>query len=178
LRIDFRSLDIDPVTLALGDWRLMTLDSGERHRHAASGYNQRRAECARARELLGLDSLRQATPDMLGRLPPPLDDRVRHVLDENARVREAVRALDRGDPAELGRLLNASHASLRDLYQVSSPGLESAVTRLREAGAAGARLMGGGFGGHALGLVPPGARPPPDAREVRPGPGARLVDEA
>jgi galactokinase len=177
LRIDFESLDIEPVMLELGDWRLVTLDSGERHRHTASGYNQRRAECARARQLLGLDSLRQASPDMLGRLPAPLDDRVCHVLNENARVQEGVAALERGDLAELGRLLDASHASLRDLFQVSTPGLESAVTRLREAGAAGARLMGGGFGGHALGLMPPGARPPPSGRGVWPGPGALLLIE-
>src|SRR6202011_2077830 len=109
LRIDFQSLEIEPVPLALGAWRLVTLDSGERHTHAASGYNQRRAECARACEILGLDSLRRASAESLPLLPAPLADRARHVLTENARVEQAVAALTRGDLAELGRLLDASH---------------------------------------------------------------------
>jgi galactokinase len=176
LRIDFQSLEIEPVPLALGDWQLVTLDSGEHHTHAASGYNQRRAECARACEILGVDSLREASAESLASLPAPLSDRARHVMSENARVEQAVAALTRGDLAELGRLLNASHASLRDLYEVSTPAVESAVARLREAGATGARLMGGGFGGHVLGLMPPGTRPPADSRAVRPGPGARLIE--
>ena len=73
------------------------------------------------------------------------------------------------------RLLDASHASLRDLYEVSTPAVETAVERLQAAGALGARIMGGGFGGHVLGLLPPGAVPPPGSLEVRPGRGARLV---
>jgi galactokinase len=178
LRIDFRSLSIEPVPLELGDWRLVTLDSGERHAHTASGYNERRAECARAAELLGLRSLRDATAEMLAGLPPPLGDRVRHVIDENARVERTVAALERGDLAEVGRLLDASHASLRDLYGVSTPAVEAAVAALRRVGAAGARVVGGGFGGHALALLPPGVVPPAGARQVRPGAGARLTPGA
>jgi len=86
LRIDFRSLETRPVPMALGEWRLVTVDSRERHAHATSGYNERRAECERARDLLGLESLRDARPDDAARLPDPLDRRVRHVLEENARV--------------------------------------------------------------------------------------------
>ena len=177
LRIDFRSLDVRPVALDLAGWRLVTLDSGGRHANAASGYNRRRAESARAADELGVSSLRDATIAMAERLPAPLADRVRHVVGENERVEAAAAALEGGDLAGLGRLLDASHASLRDLYEVSTPGVEAAIERLRDAGAAGARIVGGGFGGHVLGLMPPGAAAPADAREVRPGPGAGLVDE-
>ena len=176
LRIDFRSLEIRSVALDLAGWRLVTLDSGERHANAASGYNRRRAECARASRELGIASLRDATMAMVERLPVPLGDRVHHVVSENARVEAAATALERGDLAEIGRLLEASHASLRDRYEVSTPAVEVAVERLHRAGAAGARIVGGGFGGHVLGLLPPDATAPDGAREVRPGPGARLVE--
>ncbi len=89
-------------------------------------------------------------------------------------MREAVAALRAGDLPRVGALLDASHASLRDLYECSTPAVEAAVERLRNAGAAGARLVGGGFGGSVLGLFPPGARPPADAREVRPSGGAHV----
>ena len=176
LCIDFLALKIDPVPLPIeSGWRLVTLDSGERHANASSAYNERRAECARACELLGLDSLRQASQDSLGQLPVPLRERARHVLGENARVRETVAALRSGDLPAVGLLLNASHASLRDLYEVSTPAVEDAVERLLRAGAAGARIMGGGFGGHVLGLLAPGARAPEGTREVHSGPGAHLL---
>jgi galactokinase len=176
LRIDFRSLDIAPVALRLGDWRLVTLDSGERHALGASGYNERRAECARATALLGLRSLRDATPEMLSALPEPLAARAGHVLAENVRVIATVAALERGDLREVGALLDASHASLRDLHGVSTPAVEATVATLRRAGAAGARMIGGGFGGHVLGLFAPDTNPPVAARAVRPGPGAHLVE--
>jgi galactokinase len=177
LRIDFRTLDVQPVRLKLEGFRLATVDSGERHRHAASGYNERRAECARACRELGLSSLRDATLHMADRLEPPLADRVRHVVSENGRVEEGVDALSRGDLWRFGELLNESHASLRDLFDVSTPAVEEAVARLREAGATGARLIGGGFGGSVLGLLPPGSELPDGAMEVRAGPGARLLPE-
>jgi galactokinase len=176
MRIDFRSGVIEAVPLELGDWRLVTLDSGVGHTHAKSGYNDRRSECAQACELLGITSLRELEPAMIERLPAPLDARARHVFEENARVDAAVEALSRGELAELGRLLDASHASLRDLYEVSVPELDAAVDVLHAAGAAGARLMGGGFGGHVLGLLPPGVVAPEGAHEVRPGPGARVLE--
>jgi galactokinase len=176
LRIDFADLDIQPVPLALADgWRLVTLDSGDPRTLAASGYNERRAECKRACELLGVESLRDAQEITVDRLPPVLARRVRHVLGENARVLATVAALHRGALEELGTLLDASHASLRDLYECSTPAVEVAVRALKEAGALGARLVGGGFGGHVLGLFPPGPSPPPHAREVRPSRGARLL---
>jgi galactokinase len=109
-------------------------------------------------------------------LPEPLDRRTVHVVSENARVDETVAALARGDLAAVGELLDASHASLRDLYEVSTPAVEATVERLQAAGALGARIVGGGFGGHVLALMPPGARAPEGAREVRPGEGGRLLD--
>jgi galactokinase len=176
LRIDFADLDIQPVPLTLADgWRLVTLDSGDPRTLAASGYNERRAECTQACELLGVESLRDAREGTIGRLPPMLARRVRHVLGENARVLATVAALHRGALEELGALLDASHASLRDLYECSTPAVEVAVRALKEAGALGARLVGGGFGGHVLGLFPPGTLPPARAREVRPSRGAHLL---
>lgn len=175
LRIDFRALAVTPVPLELGPWRLVVLDSGETHDLAASGYNERRAECERARELLGLESLRDARAEHLPLLPDPFDRRVRHLLAANARVEEAVGALGREDIAALGPLLDASHASLRDLYDASTPAVERTVDALRAAGAAGARMMGGGFGGSVLALLPSGVDTPRGAIAVRPGAGARLV---
>jgi galactokinase len=177
MHIDFRTLEVDPVPLRLGDgWRLVTLDSGERHSSAASAYNERRAECSEACELLGVDSLRQARWDALERLPERLRGRARHVLSENMRVKDTVAALRAEDLPTVGRLLNASHASLRDQYEVSTPAVEAAVERLLQSGAAGARIVGGGFGGHVLGLLAPDAHTPEGAREVRAGAGAHLLD--
>ncbi|HTU80172.1 MAG TPA: galactokinase family protein [Solirubrobacteraceae bacterium] len=176
LCIDFRSLSVAPVALELGDWRFVVLDSGERHVHAGSGYNERRAECARACELLGVSSLREADARSIATLPQPLRRRAEHVLGENQRVLDAVRALSSGDVGALGGLLDASHVSLRELYEVSTPAVEAAVARLHDAGAAGARPVGGGFGGIVLGLFAPGVRPPHDAREVRPSVGAHLLE--
>jgi galactokinase len=185
LEIDFRSLEVTPVALELSGYTLVTLDSGERHANAGPatdggaeqppGYNQRREECQRASELLGISSLREATPEMAGQLPQPIADRVRHVISENQRVRDTVQALSDGDLARVGELLNASHASLRDCFAISTPAVEATVQRLRDAGAIGARIVGGGFGGHVLGLFEPGGRPPEGSLAVAPGPGAHLL---
>jgi galactokinase len=175
--IDFRALSVEAVPLALGDWRLVVLDSGEAHAHASSGYNERRAECASACELLGVPSLRDADLDAGERLPEPLNRRVRHVISENQRVRDTVAALRAQDLAAVGELLDASHASLRDDYEISTPTVEVTARRLRDAGASGARLVGGGFGGSVLGLFAPGVAYPLDAREVRPSDGAHLLVE-
>jgi len=182
LRIDFRTLETRPVPLDLGEWRLVAVDSGGRHALAASdGYHERRAQCERARALLGLQSLRDAQPGDAARLPDPLDRRVRHVLEENARVDAAVASLEAGDIPALGPLLDASHASLRDLYDASTPAVERTVARLRAggaagaAGAAGARMMGGGFGGQVLALLPPGAPAPDGAVALAPSAGAGVL---
>jgi galactokinase len=173
IRIDFRTLEMAQVPLDLGDWTLVTLDSGASHEHAGGGYNERRAETERARELLGLDSLRDAPADT--DLPEPLNRRVRHVVTENARVEATIAALHAGDLRAVGELLDASHASLRDDYEASVPEVEAAVSALKDAGAAGARMVGGGFGGSVLALLPPGAARLPGTLVVTPGPAARRL---
>jgi galactokinase len=176
LRIDFATMATTSVPLDLGDWRLVTVDSGETHSLATGGYNERRAECAEAARRLGVATLSEATPEGAATLPDPLDRRTRHVLEENARVDATVTALRDRDLAEVGHLLDASHASLRDLYDSSTPAVERTVTHLLDAGAAGARMVGGGFGGHVLALLPPEVTAPAGAIEVTPGAGARLLE--
>jgi galactokinase len=176
LRIDFASLDLRPVPLRLRGWRLAVLDSGAAHTLASGdGYNVRRAECERAAAQLGVCRLSAADPAAAARLPDPLNRRVEHVLAENALVDATVAALRAGDVAAIGPLLDASHASLRDRYDASVPAVDATRERLLAAGAAGARMMGGGFGGAVLGLFPPGAQPPADALAVEPGLPARVV---
>ncbi|MGZ8649206.1 MAG: galactokinase [Solirubrobacteraceae bacterium] len=173
VRIDFATLAIDPVPLDLGGWTLATLDSGASHSHAESGYNDRRRECREAAAALGVGSLREATSD--AGLPEPLAARVRHVISENARVDAMVAALAARDLDGAARLLDASHASLRRDYAVSVPEVERTVERLKAAGAAGARMVGGGFGGAVLALFAPGVAAPAGAIPVAPGPPAALV---
>ena len=177
LRIDFRTLDLQPVPLELGDWRLVVLDSGATHDLADSGrgYNERRAECDRAVAELGVGFLSEADAAAAARLPEPLNRRTEHVLTEDTRVDETIAALQRGDLEVVGALLNASHASLRDLYDASVPEVERTREALLAAGAAGARMMGGGFGGGVLALLPPGTEALEGAIEVEPGPPAQVV---
>jgi galactokinase len=173
--LDCRDLSVEHVALDLGGWTLCVADSGARHEHAESGYNERRRECAAACRALGIESLRDAGEAEVRQLPEPLRSRALHVLAENERVLSTVEALRTGDPAALAALLDASHASLRDLYEVSVPAVEDTIVRMKDAGAAGARIMGGGFGGAVLALFPPGLQPPEDVLAVVPAAGARLL---
>jgi hypothetical protein len=170
VRIDFARLSLEPVPLDLGEWQLVTVDSGASHEHAGGGYNERRAECRAACEALGVATLSEATPAAAEGLDDPLARRARHVLSENARVDAMVDALRAGELEQAGRLLDASHASLRDDYEASVPEVEATVERLKAAGAAGARMVGGGFGGAVLALfgpVPPRPEVPPLSRLAR-----------
>jgi galactokinase len=176
--LDMRELSIEPVPMQMHGWRLVVADSGARHEHAESGYNERRRECADAARVLGIASLRDASLADLARLPEPLDRRVRHVIEENERVVLATAALRARDMPALGRLLDTSHASLRDLYEVSVPAVERTVELLKLAGAAGARIVGGGFGGSVLALFSPEVEPPAETIAVRPGPAARLLEHS
>jgi galactokinase len=173
LRLDMRTLEAAPVPLELGEHFLAVVESGATRSLAESGYNERREECRRAAEALGIESLRDAGGGE--GLPAPLDRRVRHVIGENERVDSAVAALAAGDMARLGELLDASHASLRDDYEVSVPEVEEAVAACREAGALGARIMGGGFGGSVIALFQPAAEPPGSALRLSAGRGARVA---
>jgi galactokinase len=175
LRIDFADLSVEPVPLRLNGWTLATVDSGDRHSNATSGYAERAAECRAACERLGVATLSQVDLASLSTLPEPLRSRARHVLDENRRVEQAATALRSDDIASVASLLDASHASLRDLYAASTPAVERTVAQLEAQGAAGARMVGGGFGGHVLALFRPGATPPPNATAVRPARGARAA---
>jgi galactokinase len=150
LFLDTRSLAHESVRLPAGsEW--VVIHSGVAHQHAAGDYNTRRAECEQACARLGVRQLRDLGPGDLPRvagLPEPLNRRARHVITENARVHAAVAAMRAGDPAELGRLFNASHDSQRDDYAVSVPAVDRLVELARQAdGVYGARLTGGGFGG-------------------------------
>ncbi|MBA3264317.1 MAG: galactokinase [Thermoleophilaceae bacterium] len=173
VRIDMRGPRLRTIPLDLADHALAVVDSGASRNIAVSGYNERREECRAACRELGVDSLRDATGSE--GLPEPLDRRVRHVIAENDRVDAAVAALEAGDLAGLGRLLDTSHRSLRDDYEVSVPEVERAVQECRRAGALGARIMGGGFGGSVLALFHGDAQLPPGAVSVEPGPAARLL---
>jgi galactokinase len=175
LAIDFATADVQEIPLALSGWKLVVLDSGEAHSHATGAYNERRLECARAAELLGVRHLAAADPVAAAALPEPLARRARHVIEEDARVGEAVEVLRADELGRLGPLLDASHASLRDLFEASADAVEETVGRLRDAGAAGARMIGGGFGGSVLALFPPGAEPPDGVTHLVPAAGARLI---
>lgn len=155
LFLDTRSLESRLVPLPEG-YRVVVLDSGVPRRLAESGYNTRRAECEEAARLLGVKALRDVGPQDLPRveaLPEPVNRRARHVVTENARVLEGLEALRRGDVQRFGELMYASHASLRDDYEVSIPELDELVEVACKHGAIGARLTGAGFGGAAVALI-------------------------
>jgi galactokinase len=177
LRIDFATMETRAVPLDLGEWRLATVDSGETHSLAAGGYNERRSECDEAAWRLDVHRLSEATPEQVATLPDRFRRRAEHVLSENARVDATIAALRVGDLDEVGRLLDASHASLRDNYDASTKAVERTVRRCLDGGAVGARMVGGGFGGHVLALFPPEVRLPKGAYEVAPAAGARLIEE-
>jgi galactokinase len=150
LLIDFRDLTTETVSLPAAI-QIAVIDSGVRHQHATGGYNERAEECEAAAKALGVASLREVRKDAwLHDLPERLRRRVRHVTSENERVRAFVRALAAGEIGTLGEIVDASHASLRDDFEVSTPELDQLAKAAREAGAIGARLVGGGFGGSIL----------------------------
>ena len=155
LFLDTRTLETRAVPLPHGS-ALLVLDSGLPRELAGSAYNERRGECEAACRLLGVGSLRDvAQPAEVERLPEPLRRRARHVVAENARV---LRAAGGVDAVEFGALMNASHASLRDDYEVSVPLLDRLVAVLQaHPRVRGARLTGAGFGGACVALCDHGA---------------------
>ncbi len=140
---------------------LRVIDSGIAHHHASGDYRTRRHECEEAARALHVTKLRDLTPadlPQINALPEPLNRRARHVVTEDARVLDAVDALRAGDLPRFGALLRASHASLRDDFQVSLAEIDWLVeTADRDPDVLGARLTGGGFGGAILMLCKPGA---------------------
>jgi galactokinase len=157
LLIDCRTLEISPVPLPAGA-AVVVLDTGTRRGVAASAYQERREQCRQAARFLGAASLRDVTLQDLARASTALSEttlrRARHVVAENERTRLAAQALQRGDAIEVGLLMNASHASLKEDFEVSSPELDAIVAASRRrADCLGARLTGAGFGGCAVALV-------------------------
>ncbi len=163
LLIDCQSLDARHVPMALDGHRMVIVDSGIRRELADSAYNQRRTECEEAVAHLhtvdaSITSLRDVTPDTLPHhkehLPPDLFARCRHVVSENHRVLEACERLAVGDLQAFGRLMKASHLSLRSDFEVSHPALDRLVEEaLQVDGVLGSRLTGAGFGGCTVNLV-------------------------
>jgi galactokinase len=195
LLIDFDEDTARPVPLDLAAAGLVLLVTDTRVSHALvdGGYAARRADCESAADALGVRSLRQATLDDLEKLS---DDRIRrrarHIVTEIERVRSTVDALGASDWTAVGRIFLDSHVSMRDDFEISCPELDVAVTTAVEAGAVGARMTGGGFGGSSIALVPEerldavmravdlafaaeGFRPPAHLR-AEPGPAAALLD--
>ncbi|GAB2510030.1 galactokinase [Paramicrobacterium agarici] len=157
--LDCRSLDSEVIELGFEAAGLDVLVMNTRvdHAHATGGYAERRASCEKGARLMGVKSLRDLDVDDLGRAERELDDetfrRVRHIVTENQRVLDTVRTLRTEGPAAIGDLLNASHISMRDDFEISVAELDLAVETAQACGAIGARMTGGGFGGAAIALV-------------------------
>ena len=162
-----------PFDPAASGSRLLVIDTRARHELTAGQYGRRRAECERAARLLGVPSLRYLTDvaDLARLADPVLRRRARHVVTDDQRVLDVVALLSRsrsgvadGDAyPEIGRLLTQAHESLRDDFEVSWPEADVAVDAALAAGALGARMIGGGFGGSVL-AWPAGDRWCPGAR--------------
>ena len=147
-----------PFRLADQGLSLLVIDTRAAHSHTTGEYRRRRADCDEACVQLGIDTLREIATDDLGTALTRLGNdrlrrRVRHIVTEIERVRLAVKAMEANDFTELGRLFVDSHASMRDDYEISCPELDVTVIAALEAGALGARMTGGGFGGSAIALV-------------------------
>jgi galactokinase len=158
--LDCRTLasEVVPLGFAAAGLTLLVMDTGVSHSHATGGYGERRASCEAGAAALGVASLRDLTIDDLPRARAELDDvtfrRVRHVVTENQRVLDVVATLRSEGASGIGALLDASHTSMRDDFEISVPELDLAVETAREHGALGSRMTGGGFGGAAIALAP------------------------
>ncbi|MCU1482111.1 MAG: galactokinase [Subtercola sp.] len=158
--LDCRSMQAEVVALGLAanDYEILVIDTKVSHAHATGGYAARRASCELAARTMGVESLRDLGPADLPRMQQQLDDetfrRARHIVTENDRVEQTVRLLETVGPRAIGPLLDASHVSMRDDFEISVPQLDLAVEVAQRGGAIGARMTGGGFGGSALALIP------------------------
>ncbi|MBC7723925.1 MAG: galactokinase [Burkholderiaceae bacterium] len=158
--LDCRSLDSEIIDLgfAAAGLEIVIIDTGVNHSHATGGYGERRASCELGAKLLGVTALRDVAVADLDQARTILDDvtfrRVRHIVTENQRVLDTVRVLREQGAGAIGDLLDASHQSMRDDFEISVPELDLAVETARMNGAIGARMTGGGFGGAAIALVP------------------------
>ncbi|WIB13606.1 galactokinase [Curtobacterium sp. MCPF17_052] len=162
--LDCRTLDTAVVDLALeaNGLEVLVIDTRVEHAHATGGYKARRDSCEKGAQVLGVPALRDVAVEDLPRAQELLDDetfrRVRHIVTEDQRVLDTVRTLREQGPRAIGSLLVASHASMRDDFEISVPELDLAVETAVANGAVGARMTGGGFGGAAIALVDREAR--------------------
>jgi galactokinase len=177
LKLDCRSLEFERLPFERPDLRIVVADTLVRRELAGSEYNVRRGQCEAGVDILRaydpeIRSLRDVSLDLLGEhkdeLDPVVFKRCEYVVRENIRVGEAAEALMRGDFDAFGGLMNASHAGLRDDYEVSSAELDALVeAALRVPGVLGSRMMGAGFGGCTISLVEADAVPEFEARVAR-----------
>lgn len=157
--LDCRSLDANVVPLGVAEAGLaiLVMDTRVTHAHSSGGYGERRASCELGAKIMGVPALRDLSTSDLPRAQDLMDDvtfrRVRHIVTENQRVLDTVRVLREQGARAIGDLLVASHVSMRDDFEISVPELDTAVDAALAAGALGARMTGGGFGGAAIALV-------------------------
>ncbi|MBQ3357570.1 MAG: galactokinase [Microbacterium sp.] len=157
--LDCRSLEAQLVTVGVAEAGLaiLVMDTRVKHAHSTGGYGERRASCELGAEIMGVPSLRDVSTSDLPRAEELMDDvtfrRVRHIVTENQRVLDTVRVLREQGARAIGDLLVASHASMRDDFEISVAELDTAVEAALAAGALGARMTGGGFGGAAIALI-------------------------
>lgn len=157
--LDCRSLEADVVELgfAPAGLEVLVIDTKVSHAHSTGGYGERRVSCEKGAAIMGVAALRDLSVADLPRAAELMDEvtfrRVRHVVTEDQRVLDAVATLRSAGPRAIGTLLDASHVSMRDDFEISMPELDLAVDTARAAGAVGARMTGGGFGGAAIALV-------------------------
>ncbi|WP_425863608.1 galactokinase [Arthrobacter sp. TWP1-1] len=184
-----------PLDLAAAELLILVVDTKVTHAHATGGYAARRASCELGAEVLGVKALRDVSaadlPEASGLLDEETFRRVRHIVTENQRVLDTVEVLDDAGPVAIGALLTASHASMRDDFEISCPELDLVVDTSLAQGALGARMTGGGFGGSAIALIPAASEAEvstaiqeafaqagfttPDIFAVSPAPGARRI---
>ncbi|WP_372498025.1 galactokinase [Sinomonas terrae] len=153
-----QSVELVPFDAAAAGLVTLVIDTRVAHSHADGGYANRRDACELGAQVLGVKALRDVSVDDLDEARGLMDEttfrRVRHVVTEDQRVLDSVAALRGSGPAGIASLLDASHASMRDDFEISCDELDTAVEASRAAGAIGARMTGGGFGGSAIALVP------------------------
>ena len=158
--LDCRSQEskLVPLDLAAAGLLILVVDTKVSHAHATGGYAARRASCELGAEVLGVHALRDVAeadlPEAAGLLDAETFRRVRHIVTEDQRVLDTVAVLADAGPSAIGALLTASHASMRDDFEISCAELDLAVDTALANGALGARMTGGGFGGSAIALIP------------------------
>lgn len=196
--IDCQTEDIQPINLGFEDagLELVVMDTKSSHDLSDGDYGNRRTECYSAASTLGISSLRQLSAADLSGIDELLTStehkRVRHIVTENQRVLEAVQAIKDGDFKKFGSLMNESHLSMRDDFEISTDKLNLAVEAAITSGALGSRMTGGGFGGSAIALIESEflealrfgvilafesrGFEPPDIFTVKPSPGAKRLE--